>query len=149
MDESQRVKLNEMIEENNTLNHTDEIRNLRHSKLIREDIAKIQYKKKKLRTTHFKTLDTELRTECVFLITNYSIIYTKLLNNDLDITILYKFLDVLESIEDGTKDQHDASYEIGLLLKKMYIDTKIEDRSNVSISWKEYYNSIYESDSKS
>ena len=37
------------------------------------------------------------------------------------------FLDVLESIENGTHDQHEASYEIGVLLKKIYIDKKLED----------------------
>ena len=72
------------------------------------------------------------------------------MKNDLDIKILYKFLDVLETIENGTRDQHDASYEIGLLLKKIYIDKKIDDSPqnnfvtpNKNISWKEYYNTIY------
>jgi hypothetical protein len=68
------------------------------------------------------------------------------LKNDLDVTILYTFLDVLESIENGNRDQHEASYEIGTLLKKIYIDKKIEDAPQTNfispvenISWKEYY----------
>jgi|TARA_B110000259_G_C13670886_1_gene264276 hypothetical protein len=80
---------------------------------------------------------------------NYTLIYNKLLKNDLDIKILYKFLDVLETIENGTSDQHEASYEIGLLLKKIYVDKKLEDAPNnfvsptKNISWKKYYNNIY------
>ena len=83
-----------------------------------------------------------------FLFKNYTLIYNKLLKNDLDIKILYTFLDVLETIENGTRDQHEASYEIGLLLKKIYIDKKIDDTSanqfivpTNNISWKQYYTS--------
>ena len=151
MDDSQRMKLQEMIDVNHTLNHTEEIRSLKHSKLIRDDVVKIQNTKRKLKTTHFKTLDNELQKECFFLFKNYTSIYNKLLKNDLDIKILYKFLDVLETIENGTRDQHEASYEIGLLLKKIYIDKKIVDTSanqfivpTNDISWKKYYNTLYE-----
>lgn len=147
MDDSQRIKLQEMIDVNNTVNNTEEIRRLRHSQLIRDDVVKIQNRKRKLKTTHFKTLDAELQKDCFFLFQNYTLIYNKLLKNDLDIKILYKFLEVLETIENGTRDQHEASYEIGLLLKKIYIDKKIDDRppSNFvtpvkPITWKEYYN---------
>jgi len=150
MDDSQRIKLQELIDANHTINHTEEIRTLKHSKLIRDDVIKIQNIKRKLKTTHFKTLDNEVQKECFFLFKNYTLIYNKLLKNDLDIKILYKFLDVLETIENGTRDQHDASYEIGLLLKKIYIDKKIDDSPqnnfvtpNKNISWKEYYNTIY------
>ena len=151
MDDSQRIKLQQMIDANNTLNHTEEIRNLKHSKLIREDVIKIQNTKRKLKTTHFKTLDNELQKDCFFLFKNYTLIYNKLLKNDLDIKILYKFLDVLETIENGTRDQHEASYEIGLLLKQIYIDKKIDDTPQQDfvspkndISWKKYYSTIYE-----
>ena len=37
------------------------------------------------------------------------------------------FLDELESIENGEKNQHEASFEIGKLLKKMYIDPRISE----------------------
>jgi len=151
MDDTQRIKLQQMIDANNTINHTEEIRNLKHSKLIRDDVIKIQNTKRKLKTNHFKTLDNELQKDCFFLFKNYTLIYNKLLKNDLDIKILYKFLDALESIENGTRDQHEASYEIGLLLKQIYIDKKIDDAPQNNfvspkndISWKTYYNSINE-----
>ncbi|ADX06322.1 hypothetical protein 162324582 [Organic Lake phycodnavirus 2] len=146
MNDSQRIKLQEMIDVNDTINHTEEIRQLNHSSLIRKDVVKIQQTKRKLKTTHYKTLDNVLQSECFFLFQNYTLIYNKLLKNDLDVTILYTFLDVLESIENGNRDQHEASYEIGTLLKKIYIDKKIEDAPQTNfispvenISWKEYY----------
>jgi len=43
--------------------------------------------KHKMKTTHFKTLDNALQKECFFLFKNYTIIYNKLLKNDLDIKI--------------------------------------------------------------
>ena len=66
------------------------------------------------------------------------------------------FLDELESIEKGEKNQHEASFEIGKLLKRMYIDPhigeekeedkektmnnkreKVKDQSK-SMSWSDY-----------
>jgi len=124
MNDSQRIKLQEMIDVNDTINHTEEIRQLNHSSLIRKDVVKIQQTKRKLKTTHYKTLDNVLQSECFFLFQNYTLIYNKLLKNDLDVTILYTFLDVLESIENGNRDQHEASYEIGTLLKKFILIKK-------------------------
>ena len=40
--------------------------------------------------------------------------------------IMYRFLDVLATIENGEKNQHEASYEIGMLLKELYVDKKID-----------------------
>ncbi|ADX05906.1 hypothetical protein 162322466 [Organic Lake phycodnavirus 1] len=146
MDDSQRLKLQEMIHTNQTSDNTEEIRTLKHSKQIRSDVMKIQQMKHKMKTTHFKTLDNALQKECFFLFKNYTIIYNKLLKNDLDIKILYQFLDVLESVENGENDQHEASYTIGMLLKKIYVDKKLEEitpsrklSSETNISWKEYY----------
>lgn len=145
MDQSQRIQLQEMIDANHTINHTAEIRELKHSKLIRDDVVKIQNMKRKLKTTHYKTLDHALQKDCFFLFQHYTLIYNKLLKNDLDIKILYTFLDVLETIENGTRDQHEASYEIGFLLKKLYVDKKLDSPQNnfrepKNITWKDYYN---------
>jgi hypothetical protein len=146
MDASQRLKLQEMIHANQTTNHTDEIRALKHSKNIREDVLKIQRMKSKMKTTHFKTLDAALQKDCAFLYQHYALIYNKLLKNDLDIKILYQFLDVLETVEQGENDQHEASYTIGMLLKKLYIDKTLEELApcltdKKEISWKDYYQS--------
>jgi hypothetical protein len=57
---------------------------------------------------------------------------------------LYQFLNVLKDIEDGKKDQHEASFQIGTLLKEMYIDPRLEEIKEPThikgqtISWQEY-----------
>ena len=42
MDDNQRLKLQDLIKENNVQDNTDNIRTLKHSKLIRDDVDKIQ-----------------------------------------------------------------------------------------------------------
>ena len=69
--------------------------------------------------------------DCGFLFEHYPNIYNKLLKNEIQIQILYRFLDELESIENGKQDQHEASFKIGTLLKQMYVDKKIDmDKEN-------------------
>jgi hypothetical protein len=40
--------------------------------------------------------------------------------------ILYQFLDVLKQIEDGLVDQHEGSFMVGTLLKKIYVDSALK-----------------------
>ena len=46
--------------------------------------------------------------------------------DELDLTILAKFISVLERIEDGEIDQHEGSYLVGKLLKELYIDSALK-----------------------
>ena len=142
MNDDARLKLHEMITENNVQDNTDKIKKLKHSDLIRKDVEILLSIMLKLKTDDYKTLDAACIQECNFLFIHYTNIYNKLLKNQIDIEILYKFLDCLKSIEDGTKNQHEGSYEIGLLLKSIYIDPKIYvepvTRECTNISWNEY-----------
>jgi len=142
MNDDERLKLHEMIKENNVQDNTDKIKRLKHSVLIRKDVETLLGIMLKLKTDDYKTLDKACIQHCNFLFMNYTNIYNKLLKNQIDIEILYKFLDCLKSIEDGTKNQQEGSYEIGLLLKSIYIDPKIYDevktRECKNISWSEY-----------
>jgi hypothetical protein len=117
-------------------------------KVIREEVKKIQILMSKIGTNDFKLLDQACLPHCNFLFTNYTHIYNRLLKNQIDYTILYKFLDCLKGIEDEKQTQHEASYEIGMLLKKLYIDPKIQDQEEIKrrdskkISWLEYKNEM-------
>ena len=126
MDDQQRLVLQEMITKNNVQDNTDKIRTLKHSSQIRKDVANICNIKRKVKSKNFKTLDKECIRKCGFLFRYYPNIYNKLLKDELNIQILYRFLDALQSIEDGTRDQHEASYEIGMLLRQLYIEKKID-----------------------
>lgn len=131
MNDDDKLLLQKMIRENNTENNTNKIRELKHSSKIRKDISIIQNMKRKIRSKDFKKLDKECSSKCQFLFVNYPNIYNKMLKDEIDIKILYSFLDVLEKIENGEKDQHEASYEIGMLLKSIYVDKRLNSSGNV------------------
>ena len=146
MDDTQRLKLQDLIKENNVQDNTDNIRTLKHSKLIRDDVDKIVIIMNNLRSDDFKILDNACLPHCSFLFKNYTNIYNKLLKKQIDLTILNRFLSCLKSIEDGVQTQHEASYEIGTLLKALYIDTKIYDepkmREGNNLTWEAYINMV-------
>jgi len=140
MNPQQRLQLHELIKQNNSVNNTDLIRELKHSHIIRKEVQMIE----KLKTVYdFEILQEECIKHCYFLYENYTVIYNRLLKNRVDIDVLYTFLDTLQMIEEGKMDQHEASFEIGTLLKKMYIDPRIEDKPPeykppINISWQEF-----------
>ena len=64
--------------------------------------------------------------ECNFLFTYYTDIYNKVKKDEIDLQLLFKFINILKNIEDGQKDQHEASYEVGTILKEMYVDSALK-----------------------
>ena len=47
------------------------------------------------------------------------------MKDEIDISILGKFLAVLSKIEEGELNQHEGSFMIGSLLKELYIDSAL------------------------
>ena len=62
-----------------------------------------------------------------FFTENYTNIFNKVVNDNLDLNLLHKFLVVLEGIETGKYDQHSASVKVGQLLKEIYIDSAVRE----------------------
>ena len=141
MNPEQRIKLNELIRTNNSVDNTPLIRELKHSSKIWEDVKKIILLKK---DKEWKEIESQCRIEANFLYTNYTMIFNRLLRDGIDVSILYAFLGVLKEIEDGVLDQHEASFKIGTLLKQMYIDPKLDEVKEPTyvqgqnISWQEF-----------
>lgn len=145
MNTKQREQLNDMIRDNGTIDNTDLIKDLKHSVQITKEVNIILAIKKRMKTNiDINELDKECLKQCRFLFDNYTNIYNKLIRDQIDVKILYEFLYYLKKIEDGELNQHDASFEIGTLLKKMYVDPIIEDKPNekksLPIDWNEYKN---------
>ena len=65
-------------------------------------------------------------SRCNFLFTRYTDIFNKVKKDELDLSILNTFLNVLEEIETGKLDQHEASYKVGSILKQLYIDSALK-----------------------
>ena len=124
MDQKMRLNLDKMIQEYQPKETTEKIRKLKHSKLIKDDVEKfIYFKKKYSRLEKTKQYKQMARKQCAFLYNNYTNIFNRLLKDELNLSILANFLSVLKRIEDGDIDQHEGSYEVGALLKKLYIDS--------------------------
>jgi len=131
---------------------TQNIRNLKHSVLIRNDIGKLLEIMKE--TNDPSEIHIEAMMECNFIFTYYTDIYNKIRKSEIDITILYQFLDVLAKIENGEVDQHEGSFEVGTLLKKLYVDSALKKAAKLevkeekevkeikNIGWKKYKSSI-------
>ena len=75
----------------------------------------------------------------------------KIKKDEIDLVILFQFLDVLDKIERGELDQHEGSFEVGTLLKKIYVDSALrkadklndsrpetQQNSGSSITWKQF-----------
>jgi len=153
MDDKQRLQLSNMIKVNNVEDQTELIRNLKHSQILRNDVNNMIMLKSKYRGDDEKIYN-ECINECNFLFTYYTDIFNKIRKDEIDITILNKFIDVLKRIEDCELDQHEGSFAVGTLLKELYIDSalkkadkldelnengKVEPKkAEIKISWKQF-----------
>tara|TARA_Y100000816_G_scaffold208016_1_gene153865 strand:- start:2907 stop:3368 length:462 start_codon:yes stop_codon:yes gene_type:complete len=148
MNDFERLKLQEMIKTNDVEDQTNKIRKLKHSEKIKSDVEKM--KKLKTQETHVN-LRSRCQTECYFLFSNYTDIFNKLIKDEIDVTLLETFISILKKIELGEIDQHEGSYQVGKVLKNIYIDSALKRSSNLSteeepvekrvskvITWRDY-----------
>lgn len=140
MNDKERLDLKRLIDETQCENNTENIRKLKHSVLIRNDIRTLE---------NLKVSDADLRKKfpekfreisqqrCRFLFANYTDIFNKVLNDELDLTIMTKLLTVLKMIEDGNVDQHEGSVMVGKILKELYIDSAIKHADRLDEKYEE------------
>jgi hypothetical protein len=131
MDDKARLQLQQMIKTNNVSDQTQLIRNLKHSSILRSDIQNLMLLKNKYSDDQDK-VNYEGINECNFLWTYYTDLYNKIRKDEIDIKILFQFLDVLEKIEKGELDQHEGSFEVGTLLKKIYVDSALKKAEKIN-----------------
>ena len=124
MDGAARLQLNKMLSENDVLDQTPLIRELKHSHILREDINTLIMLKAKF-MDDAEGLHLEAMMECNFLFTYYTEIYNKVKKDEIDLSMLFNFIDILQKVEDGKLDQHEASFEVGTILKKIYVDSAL------------------------
>jgi len=127
MDDNARLKLQSMIKTNNVEDQTSLIRDLKHSEVLRKNVnSLIELKKKYVNDIENAEFKTECMNECGFLYMYYTDIYNKIRKDEIELKILFQFLDVLKEIEEGTLDQHEGSFKVGTLLKELYIDSALK-----------------------
>lgn len=152
----ERINLKKLVSESECDNNTEQIRKLKHSNLIANDINIF----KKIKEEQSRTINStnedfieKCKIKCDFLYNHYTDIFNKLVKDEIDLNLLTKFLVVLKMIEDGKVDQHEGSVIIGKILKEIYVDSalkrsenldkeygteKKEKNEGVKMSWKEF-----------
>jgi len=158
--DSERIHLDKMIRVNEAEDHTNKIRELKHSKHIFDDVNELIKLKKEWgtrATTEVSAFDDECTSKCSFLYNKYTEIFNKVKKDEMNMDILLQLINVLHYIEDGAVDQHEGSVMVGKLLKDIYIDGAVrkadklkresentesskdnEIREAKNISWREY-----------
>lgn len=135
MNSNDRLNLSKLVDQNNVEDNTSDIRQKKHSKPIRNDVNTLI----RLRSEHAAGLITKTEyddacsSKCHFLFTYYTDIFNKIKKSEIDDLILFRLLNVLENIENGTEDQHSGAFEVGKILKKIYIDSAITRADNLDI----------------
>lgn len=132
MNDNERLTLKKMIRENDVVDQTENIRKLKHSDIIKENVQQLLYTKSKyarLEKTNQALFDTMCIKSASFLYEKYTDLYNKIKKDKLNLDILNKFISVLKQIENNEIDQHEGSFLVGKLLKELYIDSAIHNSS--------------------
>ena len=116
----ERLDLKKMLRESDAQDNTENIRNVKHSVRIRNDIRALDKFKKSIAP------QSTAEEVAPFLHENYPDIFKKVLNDELDLEIMSRLLTILKLIEDEKVDQHEASVLVGKLLKEMYVDSALK-----------------------
>ena len=150
MNEDLKSKLEEISSKEDVPQTTTKIRKLKHSKFIKRDLQhyySLKHRYSRISKKQFKQMAAK---QCQFIYKNYTNLFNRLVNDELERAILGRFIDALEKIENGDLNQHEASYQIGLLLKKIYVDQALRAEKDrevkktkkgkrpVKITWEEY-----------
>jgi len=129
MNHTDKLNLQKMINTNDVVDCTGNIRNNKHSDLIKEDVQQLLILKKKyarLEKSNPVQFDTMCVSKCQFLFNNYTDIFNKVKKDEIDLDIFGNFLEILKQIEEGKIDQHEGSFKVGKLLKELYIDSALK-----------------------
>jgi hypothetical protein len=129
MNPAERIQLEKMIQVNGAVDNTEVIRNLKHSDKIKDDIltmVKLKKDYQRLSQSNPDQFDNICVSRCSFLFNNYTDLFNRLKKDELDLNIMGQLLILLKMIEEEKIDQHTASFEVGKLLKSIYIDSALK-----------------------
>lgn len=134
LSDNERLNLQKMITESECDDNTEQIKSVKHSVLIRDEIRKLDTYKKSHRSLQVKNFDQfieEARSVCPFLYCNYTDIFNRIAKDELDLEIMTKLLMVLKMIEDDKVNQHEGSVMVGKVLKELYVDSALKRGENL------------------
>ena len=129
MNLEEKLNLKKMIAQSQEyVDHTEDIRRLKHSGLLLDGMRDIEKLKRSNPELRKKSQDefTELcKTTAPVMYKLYTDLFHKLVNDELNLVIMVKLIRVLELIEQGQLDQNEGSVVVGKILKELYVDSAI------------------------
>jgi cell division protein YceG involved in septum cleavage len=134
MDSEQRIQLQKLVEANGTKDHTEVIRRVKHSSQIYVDVTtmiKLKRDYERLAKSNPKQFDAICVSRCEFLFKFYTDLFNRLKSGEIDLNLLFKMIQILRDIEDGKLDQHEGSFEVGKILKSIYVDSALKRAENL------------------
>jgi len=134
MDDDQRIHLQQLIHANGTEDHTEVIRRVKHSSQIYDDamtMIKLKRDYGRLAKSNPTQFDAICVSRCAFLFTYYTDLYNKLKSGEIDLNLLFKMIQILREIESGKLDQQEGSFEVGKILKSIYVDSALKRSENI------------------
>jgi hypothetical protein len=152
LSDDEKINLKKLMNEMEYEDNTETIRRLKHSTKIRSNMRKMEELKNEhaeLRITSPEQFFIIVQKECQFLYNNYTDIFRRMMNDEVNITIMSKLLIVMKLIEDGQIDQQDGSVRVGRLLKEMYLDSAVKRADALDKEHSERKESINEGNSTS
>lgn len=110
------------------------LREYKHSAKISDDVfAMIKLKRDyaRLVKSNPKQFDALCVSRCAFIFKYYTDIFNRLKSGEIDLNLLFKMIRILREIEDGKLDQHEGSFEVGKILKSIYVDSALKRSENL------------------
>jgi hypothetical protein len=129
MNLDERLNLKKMLAQSQEyVDHTEDIRRLKHSGLLLDgmrDIEKLKRSNSTLRAEDPTAFENLCKNAAPLLYGLYTDLFHKLVKDELNLVIMVKLIRVLELIEQGQVDQNEGSVMVGKILKELYVDSAV------------------------
>jgi len=129
MNTEEKLNLKKMLAQSQDyVDHTEDIRRLKHSGLLLDgmrDIEKLKRANKELRELNPDEFTEMCKLAAPVMYNLYTDLFHKLVKDELNLVIMVKLIRILELIEQGQLDQNEGSVMVGKILKELYVDSAV------------------------
>ena len=129
MNTEEKLNLKKMLAQNQDyVDHTEDIRKLKHSGLLLDgmrDIEKLKRANQEIRQLNPDQFTEMCKLAAPLLYNLYTDIFHKLVKDELNLVIMVKLIRILELIEQERLDQNEGSVMVGKILKELYVDSAV------------------------
>jgi hypothetical protein len=129
MNTEEKLNLKKMLAQNKDyVDHTEDIRRLKHSGLLLDgmrDIEKLKRANRELQQLNLGEFTEMCKLAAPLMYNLYTDLFHKLVKDELNLVIMVKLIRILELIEQGQVDQNEGSVMVGKILKELYVDSAV------------------------